>query len=48
MLAAVVAGTLRPDQLVTRRIGLDEVPAALAAMSAPTTAAGLTVATLAG
>jgi alcohol dehydrogenase len=48
MLAAVVAGTLRPDQLVTRRIGLDEVPVALAAMSAPPTAAGLTVATLVG
>jgi alcohol dehydrogenase len=33
MLALVGAGRLRPDELVTSRIGLDEVPAALAAMS---------------
>ncbi len=33
MLALVEAGRLRPAQLITRRIGLDEAPAALAAMS---------------
>ena len=33
MLALVEAGRLRPGDLVTREIGLDEVPAALAAMS---------------
>ncbi len=32
MLALVAAGRLRPGDLVTREIGLDEVPAALAAM----------------
>jgi len=32
MLARVAAGTLRPDRLVTRTIGLAEAPAALAAM----------------
>jgi D-arabinose 1-dehydrogenase-like Zn-dependent alcohol dehydrogenase len=33
MLAAAGSGALRPDELVTRVIGLDEVPGALAAMS---------------
>jgi threonine dehydrogenase-like Zn-dependent dehydrogenase len=33
MLAAVTAGLLRPQALVTRRITLAEAPAALAAMS---------------
>ena len=33
MLALVEAGRLRPAQLITRRIALDEAPAALAAMS---------------
>jgi alcohol dehydrogenase len=33
MLALVAAGRLRPAQLITRRIGLDEAPDALAAMS---------------
>lgn len=32
MLDMVASGALRPDQLVTNRIGLDEVPEALAAM----------------
>ena len=42
LLALVEAGTLRPGDLVTREIGLDEAPAALAAMgeSGP---AGVTV-----
>jgi D-arabinose 1-dehydrogenase-like Zn-dependent alcohol dehydrogenase len=35
MLAAVTAGLLRPQALVTRRITLAEAPAALAAMSTP-------------
>ncbi|MEV4414259.1 zinc-dependent alcohol dehydrogenase family protein [Catellatospora sp. NPDC049609] len=44
MLDLVVAGRLRPDALVTRSIGLDEVPAALVAMGdAPPT--GITVIT---
>jgi alcohol dehydrogenase len=42
MLDLVAAGTLRPDRLVTRVIGLEETPAALAAMgTAPP--AGVTV-----
>jgi alcohol dehydrogenase len=42
MLDLVAAGTLRPDRLITRAIGLTETPAALAAMgtAAPT---GVTV-----
>jgi alcohol dehydrogenase len=36
MLAAVTAGRLRPDRLVTRRIGLDAAPEALMAMDRPT------------
>jgi alcohol dehydrogenase len=35
MMAMVAAGTLRPDLLVTRTIGLADAPAALAAMSGP-------------
>ncbi|HEY2791418.1 MAG TPA: zinc-binding dehydrogenase, partial [Micromonosporaceae bacterium] len=35
MMAMVAAGTLRPDLLVTRTIGLAEAPAALAAMRGP-------------
>jgi alcohol dehydrogenase len=45
MLAAVATGRLRPELLVTRRIGLDQVPAALTAMSGPAEP-GITVATL--
>ncbi|GAB2825217.1 zinc-dependent alcohol dehydrogenase family protein [Actinoallomurus bryophytorum] len=42
MMDLVVAGTLRPDRLITRTIGLDQAPAALAAMgTAPST--GVTV-----
>jgi D-arabinose 1-dehydrogenase-like Zn-dependent alcohol dehydrogenase len=42
MMAMVAAGTVRPDLLVTRTIGLDDAPAALAAMgTAPS--AGATV-----
>ncbi|MEO6123254.1 MAG: zinc-dependent alcohol dehydrogenase family protein [Ilumatobacteraceae bacterium] len=43
MLAAVVDGTLRPDSLVGRTISLDDAPAALMAMSNPTTSPGMTV-----
>ena len=43
MLAEVAAGTLRPDLLVGRVIGLDEAPAALAAMDHPPAGAGMTV-----
>ena len=39
MLAMVADGTLRPDLLVSKVIGLDEAPAALASMSGP----GMTV-----
>ncbi|MBW8487664.1 alcohol dehydrogenase catalytic domain-containing protein [Actinomadura parmotrematis] len=35
MLAQVAAGTLRPDRLLARTIGLAEAPAALAAMAGP-------------
>ena len=42
MLAMVAAGTLRPDRLVARTIGLSDAPAALASMSGP----GMTVITL--
>ena len=41
MMDLVAAGTLRPDRLVTRTIGLAEAPAALAAME--TAPAGVTV-----
>ena len=43
MLDQVVAGRLRPDLLVGRRIGLDDAGEALAAMSAAGTPAGMTV-----
>ncbi|GAA2721679.1 zinc-dependent alcohol dehydrogenase family protein [Cellulomonas aerilata] len=43
MLARIASGALRPDRLVGRTIGLDEAPDALAAMSRPVTAAGMTV-----
>jgi alcohol dehydrogenase len=43
MLDQVVAGRLRPDLLVGRRIGLDEAGEALAAMSGAGTPAGMTV-----
>jgi D-arabinose 1-dehydrogenase-like Zn-dependent alcohol dehydrogenase len=43
MLALVVAGRLRPDRLVTRRIGLEAAGPALAAMGAPGQGAGVTV-----
>jgi D-arabinose 1-dehydrogenase-like Zn-dependent alcohol dehydrogenase len=43
MLEQVVAGRLRPDLLVGRRIGLDEAGEALAAMSGAGTPAGMTV-----
>ncbi|MDQ1604680.1 MAG: hypothetical protein QOE01_2525 [Actinomycetota bacterium] len=43
LLALVAAGRLRPDLLVTRRIGLDEAGAALAAMGEPGAPAGVTV-----
>lgn len=43
MLDAVAAGVLRPDRLVTRTIGLDEVPQALAAMGTGAGGPGMTV-----
>jgi alcohol dehydrogenase len=43
MLARVVAGELDPGRLVGRTIPLEEAPEALAAMSRPATAAGMTV-----
>lgn len=46
LLAAVAAGTLRPAALVTRRIGLAEIPAALQAMGVRPTDPGITVAVL--
>ncbi|HEV3360662.1 MAG TPA: zinc-dependent alcohol dehydrogenase family protein [Pseudonocardiaceae bacterium] len=42
MMAMVAAGTLRPDRLVARTIGLAEAPSALAAMSRP----GMTMITI--
>jgi alcohol dehydrogenase len=42
MLGLVESGRLRPDALVTARIALDEVPAALAAMT-DGSPAGMTV-----
>jgi len=42
MLALVESGRLRPDRLVTARIGLEEAPAALAAMT-DASPAGITV-----
>ena len=43
LLALVESGRLRPQDLIARRITLDEAPDALAAMSAPTPAAGVTL-----
>ena len=43
LLSMVEAGRLRPDLLVTRRIGLDEAGSALAAMGEPGHPAGVTV-----
>jgi D-arabinose 1-dehydrogenase-like Zn-dependent alcohol dehydrogenase len=43
LLALVLDGRLRPQDLISRRIPLDEAPAALAAMSAETPAAGVTL-----
>jgi D-arabinose 1-dehydrogenase-like Zn-dependent alcohol dehydrogenase len=43
MLALVESGRLRPDRLVSARIGLDEAGHALAAMSGANTTAGMTV-----
>ena len=43
MLALVASGRLRPGELVAARIGLDEAPAALAAMGGSGTPAGVTV-----
>jgi alcohol dehydrogenase len=43
MLAQVAAGTLRPDLLVTRTIGLAEAAEALPAMGEPAAVAGITV-----
>jgi alcohol dehydrogenase len=43
MLAQVESGRLRPDRLVSARIGLDEAGEALAAMGHPASAAGVTV-----
>ncbi len=48
MLAEVAAGTLRPHLLVGRVIGLDEAPAALAAMDHPPAGAGMTVVRVVG
>lgn len=43
LMALVESGRLRPDRLVTRRIGLDEAGPALAAMGGPGGPAGITV-----
>jgi alcohol dehydrogenase len=43
LLAMVASGRLRPDLLVTRRLGLDEAGSALAAMGEPGQPAGVTV-----
>jgi alcohol dehydrogenase len=43
MLARIVDGRLRPDRLIGRTIGLDDVPAALMAMGEPSKVAGMTV-----
>ncbi|GAA0368558.1 zinc-dependent alcohol dehydrogenase family protein [Microbispora corallina] len=43
MLEMIAAGTLRPDLLVTRTVGLEDVPAALAAMGAAPAAPGITM-----
>ena len=43
MLDEILGGTLDPGRLVTATIGLDDAPAALAAMGRPATSAGITV-----
>jgi alcohol dehydrogenase len=43
LLGLVASGRIRPDRLVTRRIGLDEAGPALAAMGEPGFPAGVTV-----
>jgi D-arabinose 1-dehydrogenase-like Zn-dependent alcohol dehydrogenase len=43
MLDLVASGRLRPQDLITRSIGLDEVPAAMRAMSEGTAPAGVTI-----
>ncbi|MGV8966350.1 MAG: zinc-dependent alcohol dehydrogenase family protein [Cellulomonas sp.] len=43
MLARIAAGELRPEKLVGRVLGLDDAPAALAAMGEPPTSSGMTV-----
>jgi D-arabinose 1-dehydrogenase-like Zn-dependent alcohol dehydrogenase len=43
----VVEGRLRPQELVTKVIGLDEAPAAMEAMSSPAPTAGMTIIDLA-
>jgi D-arabinose 1-dehydrogenase-like Zn-dependent alcohol dehydrogenase len=43
LLALVASGRLRPQDLISERIGLADAPAALAAMSAPHPAAGVTL-----
>jgi alcohol dehydrogenase len=43
LLDLVIEGRLRPQDLVTRTIGLDEAPAAMEALSRPATAGGLTI-----
>lgn len=43
MLARVADGRLRPERLVGRTIDLDAAPAALAAMGAPASGAGMTI-----
>jgi alcohol dehydrogenase len=47
LLALVESGRLRPQDLIARRISLDEAPAALAAMSDPVPSAGVTLIELA-
>ncbi|MDO9378355.1 MAG: alcohol dehydrogenase catalytic domain-containing protein [Nocardioidaceae bacterium] len=46
MLAEIAAGTLDASSLVGRTVGLDDAPAALAAMDGPATGAGTTVVVL--
>jgi D-arabinose 1-dehydrogenase-like Zn-dependent alcohol dehydrogenase len=46
MVALVADGTLRPDLLVSKVIGLDDAPAALTAMDHPPTEPGMTVVAL--
>jgi len=43
MLAAVATGSLTPERLVGRTIGLDDAAAALAAMSGPATVSGMAI-----